>query len=210
MDESGDLGFDFKNKPKTSKNFIITFLFTQNKRRLDKMVKKTFCSLPKNKQKKHIGVLHCYKEKPVIRMKLLNLLKKEKNVHIMAIKLNKRKVHTKLQDEKVVLYNFVTNILLDRILTKKLIPTNKVIHLIASRRENNKYLNENFRNYIKDRTNTNHNLKIKVEIKRPYEEKCLQVVDFASWSIFRKEEHKDIDYYKIIENIIIEENVLFT
>lgn len=40
----------------------------------------------------------------------------------MTILLNKRKVYTRLQDEKVVLYNYVTNILLDRIFTKRLLP----------------------------------------------------------------------------------------
>ena len=39
MDESGDLGFDFKKK-KTSKVFVITCLFIENKGQLKKIVKK--------------------------------------------------------------------------------------------------------------------------------------------------------------------------
>ena len=36
----------------------------------------------------------------------------------MSIYLNKKKVFTKLHDEKHVLYNYVTNILIDRVYTK--------------------------------------------------------------------------------------------
>lgn len=101
----------------------------------------------------------------------------EKNVSIISIYLNKSKVYTKLQDEKHVLYNYVANILLDRIYTKKLIPTNEPISLVASRRETNKFLNQNFCNYLSDQVSGNHKIKITIEIRTPQERKCLQIVD---------------------------------
>jgi len=54
-----------------------------------------------------------------------------------------------------------------------------------------------------------HGIDLEVEIKTPSEEKSLQAVDFASWAIFRKYEHGDDDYYKIIKGSIVEENPLF-
>jgi len=207
MDESGDLGFNFK-KAKTSKNFIITFLFVAEKWSLEKIVKKTFKWFSKIPAKKHSWVLHCYKEHPTTKMKLLKHLN-EKDVHIMTIYLNKNKVHTDLQDTKTVLYNFVTNILLDRIFTKKLIPVGEKIVLIASRRETNKFLNQNFKDYLKHKTNINHKLKISIEIKTPSEEKCLQIVDFVCWSIFQKYEKWDESYYNMFKDKIIEENWLY-
>ncbi|MCK4635926.1 MAG: DUF3800 domain-containing protein [Candidatus Moranbacteria bacterium] len=39
LDESGDLGFDF-SKQKTSKFFIVTCIFTNNKRPIEKIIKK--------------------------------------------------------------------------------------------------------------------------------------------------------------------------
>jgi len=63
MDESGCLGFDFTKK-KTSKYFVVTCLFTMNKRPLEKIVKKVHGGLRKN-LRKHSGVLHCTKEKKV-------------------------------------------------------------------------------------------------------------------------------------------------
>jgi hypothetical protein len=111
MDESGCLGFDF-TKLKTSKNFVITFLMAKNDNVINKVVIKTFKAIPKSKRQTHCGILHCNKEDNKTRIKLLTELK-DKNVSVMSIFLNKHKVFTKLQDEKTVLYNYVTNILLD-------------------------------------------------------------------------------------------------
>jgi len=131
------------------------------------------------------------------------------NCFIMTIYLNKNKVYTKLQDEKAVLYNYVANILLDRIYPKRLTsPVNPLV-LVASRRETNRFLNENFKSYLKSRAINTHKVNLAIEIKSPHEEKSLQAVDFASWAIFRKYEHQDDRYYSLIKGKIIEENPLF-
>lgn len=207
LDESGDLGFDFKKK-KTSKYFIVTCLFTESKAPIEKIVKKTHSEL-KLKHKRRFGVLHAVKEKPITRQRLLKRLS-EKDCFIMTIYLNKSKVYTRLQDEKQVLYNYVTNILLDRVYTKRIIPIRmKNIELIASRRETNKFLNENFKSYLNNQAKNRHSVDIKVQIKTPSEEKTLQAVDFVSWAIFRKYEYADDTFYNIIKNRMVEENPLF-
>lgn len=206
IDESGDLGFDFTKK-KTSKFFVITCLFTENKRPIEKIVRKIFSQI-KKKNKIKRGVLHAVKEKPIIRKRLLEKLA-EKDCYIMAIYLNKMKVYTKLQNEKAILYNYVTNILLDRIYTKRIVSTDKEVGIIASRRETNKFLNENFKMYINTQLSNKHKIRVKIMIKSPQEEKCLQAVDFVSWAIFRKYEYQDESYYNIIKNKIVEENALF-
>src|SRR3989344_6027588 len=158
LDESGDLGFDFQ-KAKTSKFFIITFLFIRNKNPLEKIVKKIFHGFSKKELRHHSNILHGHKETPKTRLKALKLMALE-DVSILSIYLNKKKVYTKLQDEKHVLYNYVTNILLDRVYTKKLVPTDEKISLIASRRETNKFLNQNFTTYLKSQTKNNHKIDI--------------------------------------------------
>ncbi|HMO79133.1 MAG TPA: DUF3800 domain-containing protein [Candidatus Paceibacterota bacterium] len=208
LDESGDLGFNF-TKRKTSKFFIVTFLFTKNKNELEKMVKKTFKSFSKKDFNNHSGVLHSNKESPKTRNRILNLFREKGTCDIITIYLNKNRVYTKLKDEKHILYNYVTNILLDRVFTKKLIPLDKKIKIIASRRETNKFLNENFSSYIKNQTKNNHKFDIEIEIKSPALEKGLQVADFISWAIFRKYEHGDSSYYNLIKSKIVEENPLF-
>lgn len=208
LDESGDLGFDFKKK-KTSKFFVVTFFLSKDKRVLEKMVKKVFKGFSKIEVKNHHGVLHAFKETPRTRQKLLNSFREKNLSNVIVVYLNKKKVYTKLQDEKSVLYNYVTNILLDRVCTKKLIPIDEKITLVASRRETNRFLNQNFTAYLKTQVKNNHKLDIDIEIKSPTQEKGLQVVDMLSWSIFRKYEHGDESYYNIIKPDIIEENSLF-
>src|SRR3989344_1252636 len=133
LDESGDLGFDFKKKG-TSGFFVIWFLFLDgSKKLLDKIVKKTHAELNKRIKRK-IGVLHATNEKPITRQRLMKRLANI-DCFIMYIYFNKKEVFTKLQDEKMVLYNYVTNILLNRIYIKKVIPIDKDVELIASRRE---------------------------------------------------------------------------
>lgn len=206
LDESGDLGFDFQKK-KTSKVFVITCLFVENKRSMEKIVRKTHSEL-KKKYKRRFGVLHAVKEKPITRQRLLKRLS-EKDCVIMTIYLNKKRVYTKLQNEKQVLYNYVANILLDRVYTKKLLPLAKNILLIASRRETNKFLNQNFKNYLNNQITNRYKANVKIVIEIPREEKSLQAVDFASWAIFRKYEYEDDGYYNLIKNKIVEENPLF-
>jgi len=127
----------------------------------------------------------------------------------MTIYLNKRKVYTHLQDEKHVLYNYVTNILLDRIFSKRFAPETEHVTLVASKRETNKFLNENFSSYINRKVTNTHKIKFTVQIKTPAEEKSLQVVDFVSWAIFHKYEYGDYSYYDLIKDRVMEENALF-
>lgn len=207
MDESGDLGFDF-TKRKTTKYFLITCLFVKERKTIEKIVKKIFEGFKKNELKHHGGVLHAYKESEKTRLKLLSLLS-AKDVLVLSIYLNKSKVYTRLHDEKHILYNYVTNILLDRIYTKKHLPLDQVIELVASKRETNKFLNQNFCNYLTSQMANNHRVQLGVSISTPHEDKCLQVVDHVCWALFRKWEHGDSTYSDIIKDIIIEENPLF-
>lgn len=207
MDESGDLGFDF-SKSKTSNHFVITLLFTDKPGSVEKIVQKIFRGFSQLEIKNHHGVLHAYKEKPITRQRVLKYLA-GKDVKILTIRLNKQNVYAKLKDEKHILYNYVVNILLDRMFSKKIVkPSDKVI-FVASKRETNKFLNENFSMYINRSMKTKHDISLEIQIKTPAEDKCLQVVDICSWSFFRKYEHKDSTYYSIYKNLVIEENSLF-
>jgi len=207
LDESGDLGFDL-TKPRTTKFFVITFLCVTNKRPIEKLVSKCHSELKKI-HKTRSGILHCHEEKETTRKHLLQGLA-TKDCSIMTVYFDKRNVYTRLQDEKDVVYNVVTNILLNRIMTKQLLgPNPEGVELIASRKETNRFLNENFKEYLRSKVKGSHGIDIKVEVKTSHEEKGLQAVDFASWAIFRKWEFGDECYYDIIREKIIEENPLY-
>jgi len=206
LDESGDLGFNFEKK-RTSKFFVITVLFVEQKRTIEKLVRKIHSGLRK-KYKVKSSVLHATKEEPANIARVCRGLS-EKNCKIMTIYLDKSKVYTNLRDEKHILYNYIVNILLDRIINYRLVSKKDGITLVASRRETNKFLNQNFRDYLCRQIKSNHGAELKVEIKTPAEEKCLQAVDIASWSIFRKYEYGDDSYYQKLKQIIVEENALY-
>lgn len=191
LDESGDLGFDF-TKRGTSRIFVVTILITREKRSIEKVVREVHRSL-RAKFRRVSGVLHAHREEGATRRRLLEGLAR-KHCSIIAIVLNKQKVFTNLQDEKVVLYNYVTNILMDRLMNKHLANPGESVVLVASQRETNKFLNENFRSYISDKVRTNHHFDIRVVIRTPSQEKALQAADCASWAIFRKFQHGDSAY----------------
>ena len=73
LDESGDLGFNFKKK-KTSQFFVVTFVFYKEKSDLERIVKKIFKGFLKTEVRNHKGVLHAYKESPKTRQ--MNLISK--------------------------------------------------------------------------------------------------------------------------------------
>ena len=83
LDESGDLGFDLTKK-KTSKYFLISFLFIgseKEKKSVTKIVKKIFKEFSKKEIKFHGNTLHAFKEKPKTRNCLFSMLN-EKDVSI--------------------------------------------------------------------------------------------------------------------------------
>jgi len=209
MDESGDLGFNF-SKSRTSKYFIITFLFSLKQRPIDKIISKVFQSMPQNKRVKHCGTLHCSHEHPRTKWKFYNLMKNHKDdFQIMVIRLNKSRVYTKMQNEKDVLYNYATNILLGRIFIQKLVPTDKNITLIASQRETSKYVNNNFKDYLNTQISDNHGHSLNIKIQNPHQNKGLQAVDFLSWAIYQKYENNDESYYQHIKDMIVDDYSLF-
>ena len=207
LDESGDLGFDF-SKSKTSKYFVIACMFIQDKSAAEKIIKKTFSGFTKTQVKSHHGTLHAFKETPRTRLMVLNGIAAQ-NISAICIYLNKSQVYTQLQDEKHVLYNYVTNILLDRTFTKKLLPLNNSITLVAAKRETNKFLNDSFTEYLQQQSKSKHGVTMKVEIKTTTEAKCLQLADMVSWSFFRKYEHGDPSYIEVIKHKVIEEDNIF-
>jgi len=92
---------------------------------------------------------------------------------------------------------------------RKLMPDLGNISFIASRRETNKFMNENFKNYLNSQVNHKHKINFKSHIKTPSEEKGLQVVDFISWAIFQKYENDEESYYDALKDLIVEDNALF-
>lgn len=165
MDESWDLWFD---KQWSSKYFVVTFLFQNDQKTSDSVIKNLFHRLKGKKVKIRSWVFHCCKESEENIQKALTLIK-DKKLSCMALILNKEKVYTRLQNEKHILYNWVVNLLIGVLVTKNILPQDEKIFFIASRRETNKTLNENFISYLSSQNKDK--LDIEFIIKTPYQDK---------------------------------------
>lgn len=203
LDESGDLGFS----KKSSKWFLFTLAIVEDKRCLEKVVKKVWRTV--QKKHKHVGELHAYHEKSITRTRMFQMLAEVEDLKIVTIILNKKKVHLDLQDQKNYLYNYTANIVLDRLININLIDKDKHISLVVDRKDTKKNLRENFISYITNAMHKRNHKKFEMSLVASHEDKCLQAVDFISWAIFRKYERGDFEYYEIIKSKIIDEKLLF-
>ena len=206
MDESGDLGFDI-TKWRTSKFFVITFLITKDEKTPNIIMKKSFNWMKHKKIKIKWWVFHAFSHLESTIQKVLNIAI-EYDISIMALVLDKRKVYSYTNSEKHVLYNIIVNKLLDAVINKNLVSDkDEIIHFIASRRETSKTLNEQFVNYLKNKHKDQPN--IIFEIKTPHQSKGLQLVDTISFSIYKKYENNNSDFYVIFEKKIKIEDGFF-
>ncbi len=204
LDESGDLGF----KHGSTRYFMISLVLTDDRRGLEKIVKRIFRGFSKTEKKSHGGVLHAYSETPQTRKKMLTLFHAHTQSHVFVICVDKEKVSADLHNKKHTLYNFTVGTLLKRLYVGGILLTDKKVCLIASRRETNKLLNENFITYLKKQTKK-HNADMQITIRKQDEEKALQVTDIVSWAVFRKYEYQDDTYYSLLQDDIVEESMLY-
>lgn len=153
--------------------------------------------------------MHAYHCDSPTRKKILKLLSKIVDLKIICVVLNKEKVYVDLQNQKNLLYNYTANVLLDRLINKKIVKDGDELNLCFDRKDTNKNIRANFEKYITQTMEKWQRGAVKLELKSSHESKGLQAVDFISWAIFRKYEQNDFAYYDIIKNRIIGENYLF-
>lgn len=203
LDESGDLGF----KKSSSKWFIFTIAIVSDHRLLERVVKKIW--RPLKKKHKKLGELHAYRADDITRTRMLQKLNELKDLKVLCIILNKKKVHIDLQNQKNYLYNYTANILLDRLHSSATIKSDEQINLFIDRKDTKKRLRENFTRYLAGEMTNRGRKRFSVALHTSYENKSLQAVDFISWAIFRKYERGDYEFYEIIKSKITDERLLF-
>ena len=201
MDESWDLSF--KNTPWNSHFFHITFLYVQEKKIVENIMKKIHQRKKSKGETITDSFFHsCHERKETI-IKWLKIIA-TKNILIMNLSLNKLKFHPSEDIDKHELYNQAVNELINFTLNSHYL-NQEEIHFIASRRETNKSLNEKFLKFL-----SNHHTKDKItfEIWLPTKEKWLQVVDIIAYAISKKYELWDSTLYNLIcDKILIEEKI---
>jgi hypothetical protein len=182
LEESGDLGF----KATSSKWFIFAIAVCQDRKTLERVVKKFWRHL--RKKHKRLGELHASHEKPVIKRQLLRILAELDDLKILCVALNKQKVYSNFKEHKNYLYNYAANILMEKLHNSNLVPIGDTIELFADRRDTNKNLNDNFTRFLTQGVKVRGVKGFNVELKSSYESRAIQAVDFISWAIFSKYE----------------------
>ena len=186
QDESGDLGFD-PTKQGASQHFCVTFVISKDKRKLEKIIKRVFADFSKQRIGHRSGVLHAYTESSRTKHLLIRRLKKT-DAQVFVIKVDKTKVQL---CDIPSLYNDLTILLVTKVFEET--GADKIA-LIASRKDTRKAATEDFTGALDAAFHDS----IDVVVKRPSEEKSLQVADCVSWGLFRKYEWDDDEFYREI------------
>lgn len=201
LDESGDLGF----KEGSSGYFVITIMKTNDVTRISRCVKRI---RQRRLKKKHMKIpeLKANNSSPEIRRRFLrDIVKHDFEIH--CIILPKEKVYDYLKTKKHRLYNYIIGCVLPGAVAFL-----RSIEIIVDKRSNKRVLREDFDDYIKMKIEERFFFRkpqVKISHYDSENDAGLQAVDFISWSIFRKYERDDTEYYDIIKSKIKWEKVLF-
>ena len=197
LDESGDLGFDL-NKKQSTRFFVVCMLITQQKRRIEKLVAQTHRQITA-RHKIISSTLHATHER---RSTIIRFNKKmcATGCEIFTLYAHKQTLirNRNLDD----LYSSMVVQLLKQIYSHHTFYATNRIEFIASRRETSKFLNKKFLDVLAKFAEQNLS-RFSVRIRTPSQKKCLQAVDFASWSVFQKIENSNNVFVRAFERIIV-------
>ena len=196
LDESGCQG----SKTGSSKYFIITLLVTSDKKPIENRLKKYKLKLMKKKKYKNLNEIKANNSDEKIRFDILDILV-ENDVEIYTIILNKEKLNDNLKDKKTKVYNYLTNLIVAECNLN-----GKSVHFIIDKRVKKKIIREDFNDYI---IRNHPNVKFNISHFDSCNSNGLQLVDFASWSIFRYYEFGDNRFFNHINSKITLKKELF-
>ena len=199
MDESWDLWFENIGTI-NSTYFIITFLLTENKKEPELIMKKFYKWIHGKGKIIKWSFFHASKESLSSTKKILQTIA-WRNVYIASIIIQKDTLSQKDKTNIHSLYNTLTGILLSECEKRGYLKSHDYHYFIASRRETNQNLKEQFINDIKWYCSPFLNIDISIEL--PQKEKWLEVVDVCSHALFKKIENADEELYSLIQNKVI-------
>lgn len=205
LDESGDLGFDFK-KRKTTKKFVITLMVCYSngaREELRKAVKRTLKNKLKRNQKRKRSTRELKGTNTTLEVKKYfyrNIKNDDWTVYTLALDKLRVTHHLRTKVGKKKLYNFLARLLLERL---ELSVVGQNVELVIDRSKNKDEIrdfNEYVLNQLEGLLPLNTDLYISHLSSRESAE--LQATDVFSWGIFRKYEKDDTAWYDIFRERI--------
>ncbi|NQU38400.1 MAG: DUF3800 domain-containing protein [Lentisphaerae bacterium] len=192
LDESGDLGFDFVNA-KPSEFFTVCILATSSRetnRQFRYAVKKTLKRKlnHKPKTKRMVEELKATHTSLAVKEYALGLLE-DHRFGIYALTLNKKRLFSRLAEDKERVYNYVSRLVIDQIPFEK---ASDGIHLTIDRSKGPRRIWE-FNEYLSHQLEGRIDPSVSLVIEH-VDSKCsagVQFADLFAWGIFQKYEKSD-------------------
>ena len=189
IDESGDLG------DKGSKYFVLAAILVEDKKVLEKLIKKT-----RKNYKKDIGQsneIKGFNTPPKIKKSILNKLNKKNYMAFILIFDKKYKYKFDFDCDNNKLYDIISSHL------AKIIDINDPTYIFIDKTKNKKDKQEIFNELFKSSLNNSNNFPVFIDHVDSKKFKGIQVADLISWSIFQYVENNNEEYYNLIENKVI-------
>ncbi len=210
LDESGDMGFDFKQK-RPSRHFVITVLACSQKLAKDRLKRAISRTLKNKVNRKARNIKHELKgSETTLKTKLyfFRHVEKLEGWALYTIVLDKEAL-LKATDKKPVprnLYNRLARILLEEVGYE---PNVCDVKIVVDRSKNSREVTE-FNRYVANHLSSMLpvDAKLTIEHQKSLEDPCLQAVDLFAWGIFRKYESGDTQWYEAYCDRIIYERLI--
>lgn len=211
VDESGELG----RKEGSSSFFLITALCTSNLKALEKRIWKEKAKLygagwPKNLEIKGTtlwGAAHnprvpkkiAEKRESVLESVIASICASTCTVHY-SIAQKKHLSHSIMSAEYGIAYNYLCGTLLCRAYNDFAGP----LEIVVDQRSKETHSKMKFDGYVETRLvgDCSHSDALTLSHAESHDVLGLQAVDFLSWSIFRKYEHRDPKFYDMLKPIV--------
>ena len=187
---------------------MITFLIASSDKELATVMKNVRKWAIGSKMKIYGSFFHSNNVPDKVVKRCLDLTSRRDIVATTIIVDKNDSIIQKIKENSHKFYNYLVGELFE-ICQQQGVLSSQGKHLfVASRRETNKNLNNDFVNYLKNKELPFFNGKIEYMISSPNQFKGLEVVDAIAFSIHQKYEYNILDLYSVIQDkIIIEKKI---
>lgn len=193
IDESGDLGLT----ERSSRCFVISGAIVDDERVLGKIANKIWKTF-KNKKR---GELHAIHENSITRKRILRMIGDTTGINIVTAIFNKSKFRNNISVD--YLYSSILSYFIESIFHNEYIKSDEGVRIFIDQRNLKKVLKDalirNMKQIIEEYHNKNYILNFTIS----HNSKAIQVVDFISWAIFRKNEIDEDEFFELIKDRIV-------
>lgn len=199
MDESGDLGL----KKSSSEWYIICAVITDDRRALERVVKKVWVNL----KSKTRGELHATHESNIVRKRFLKKLCDVKSIQVACAMVNKSWFKKRKLNANENIYLLILESLINDILILSRLDTSKNVEIYIDQNDTKKTSRDKLVSDLTSYLESKYPARFSVTLESSHDNKSLQAVDFIAWALFQKYERSNSEFYELIRDRILFESI---